>query len=193
MNQTFDATALTDIIGQLEEYANSPRAKERIRELKPYLDEGELRRNMRDTTQARQMLDLLGTPPLPAMEQVEHLVEKAVLGELLLPEEMEAIGMFLAAVKRMQAYLERGKQHQIPAAYYSENLIPLTELREEIERSVRHGQIDDHASGNLWGIRKELRALEEKIKERRKPCLNLRKSTWRRSLWSPGTTGSACR
>ena len=98
MNHTFDAVAFTEIIEQLAEYANSPQAKEKIRNLQPYLDEGELKRNMRDTTQARQMLDLLGTPPLPVMEQIGHIVEKAVLGELLLPEEMEEVGMFLAAV-----------------------------------------------------------------------------------------------
>ena len=86
MNHTFDAVAFTEIIEQLAEYANSPQAKEKIRNLQPYLDEGELKRNMRDTTQARQMLDLLGTPPLPVMEQIGHIVEKAVLGELLLPE-----------------------------------------------------------------------------------------------------------
>lgn len=175
MNQTFDAVAFTEILEQLAGYANSLQAKEKIYNLVPYLDEGELRRNMRDTTQARQMLDLLGTPPLPMMEQVGHLVEKAVLGELLLPEEMEEIGMFLAAVRRMQSYLERGKTHRIPAAYYSENLQPLTELKEEINRSIRHGQIDDHASGALWGIRKDLRVLEEKIKVKAEALLKTQK------------------
>lgn len=175
MNHTFEVLGFTEIIEQLAEFANSPQAKEQITALTPYLDEGELRRHMRDTTQAREMLDLLGTPPLPAMEQVEHIVEKAVLGELLLPEEMEETGMFLAAVKRMQAYLERGKMHQIPAAYYCDNLDPLTGLREEIERSVRHGRIDDHASGVLWGIRKELRLLNEKIREKAENLLKTQK------------------
>ena len=175
MDQTFDATAFTEIIEQLAGYANSPGAKEQIRGLRPYLDEGELKRHIRDTTQARKMLDLLGTPPLPVMEQMGHILEKAVLGELLLPEEMESAGMFLAAVSRMQAYLDRGKMHRIPAAYYSENLYPLTELKEEIERSVRHGRIDDHASGTLWGIRKEIRILEEKIKDKAENLLKTQK------------------
>ena len=80
MNHTFDAVAFTEIIEQLAEYANSPQAKEKIRNLQPYLDEGELKRNMRDTTQARQMLDLLGTPPLPAMEQIGILWKRQCLG-----------------------------------------------------------------------------------------------------------------
>jgi len=107
INQTFEALAFTEILKQLEEYANSPMAKERIRALSPYLEEGELRRQMRDTTQARQMLDLLGNPPLPMMEQAEHLLEKAVLGELLLAEEMEEIGLFLTAVGRIPIHIIR--------------------------------------------------------------------------------------
>ena len=175
INQTFEALAFTEILKQLEEYANSPMAKERIRALSPYLEEGELRRQMRDTTQARQMLDLLGNPPLPMMEQAEHLLEKAVLGELLLAEEMEEIGLFLTAVGRMQSYLERGREHRIPAAYYSDNLMPLTELREEIQRSIRGGRIDDHASGTLRDIRRELSVLEEKIKEKAESLLKSQK------------------
>ena len=175
INQTFEALAFTEILKQLEEYANSPMAKERIRALSPYLEEGELRRQMRDTTQARQMLDLLGNPPLPRMEQAEHLLEKAVLGELLLAEEMEEIGLFLTAVGRMQSYLERGREHRIPAAYYSDNLMPLTELREEIQRSIRGGRIDDHASGTLRDIRRELSVLEEKIKEKAESLLKSQK------------------
>ena len=38
MNHTFDAVAVTEIIEQLAEYANSPQAKEKIRNLQPYLD-----------------------------------------------------------------------------------------------------------------------------------------------------------
>lgn len=175
MKQTFDAVAFTEILKQLEEYANSPLTKEKIRNLGPYLEEGELRRNMRDTTQARQMLDLLGTPPLPVMEQAGLLLDKAVLGELLLPGEIEEIGLFLTAVGRMQSYLGRGMEHHIPAAYYSENLALLPELKEEISRSVRSGRIDDYASAPLRDIRRALLALEEKIKERAESLLKSQK------------------
>lgn len=172
MNKTFETLGYAcplgydEILNRLKERANSTPAKNMIGKLRPYMSESELRRNMNDTTQARQLLDLVGMPPIPAMEHVELFLDKAVMGELLLPGELEQTGTFLAAVKRMQGYLEKGKAFQIPAAYYNENLVLMEELREEIERSIRCGQIDDHASGLLRDIRRDLLLLEEKIKNK---------------------------
>ena len=96
MNGTFEAykTVAFDIIReQLADLANSAEAREMARGLVPCMEEGELRRSMRDTTQARQMLELAGTPPMPAMEHTAEFVARSVRGELLTPEEMEEIGM----------------------------------------------------------------------------------------------------
>ena len=92
MNGTFEAykTVAFDIIReQLADLANSAEAREMARGLVPCMEEGELRRSMRDTTQARQMLELAGTPPMPAMEHTAEFVARSVRGELLTPEEME--------------------------------------------------------------------------------------------------------
>lgn len=166
MDKNLQTLEFHKIIESLTEYANSGRAKEMIRNLEPFLSELELRKNLSDTTQARQMLDKIGTPPLPAMENVEILLEKAVRYELLAPEELEQMGTFLAAVKRMKGYLERGKAYRISLAYYEENLEPLDAVQEELSRCVRYGQIDDHASATLYGLRREIRRLEEKIREK---------------------------
>ena len=62
-----------------------------------HLSETELRKQQRDTTQARAMIELAGTPPIPAMEHVEEYLQKAVRGDMLLPEQLEETGMFLSA------------------------------------------------------------------------------------------------
>ena len=85
MNGTFEAykTVAFDIIReQLADLANSAEAREMARGLVPCMEEGELRRSMRDTTQARQMLELAGTPPMPAMEHTAEFVARSVRGEL---------------------------------------------------------------------------------------------------------------
>ena len=43
-------------------------AKKEIEELQPYLSENELRARMRETSQARQMLEGWGNPPLVSLE-----------------------------------------------------------------------------------------------------------------------------
>lgn len=175
MNQTFYVTGYKEIITRLEECANSEQAKGMLRNLKPYLSEPELKKNIRDTTQAREMLDKVGTPPVPAMEQIESNLNKAVSGELLSPEEIEQMGEFLAEVSRMKNYLERGKILQISLAYYCENLEVPDDLRQEIEHTVRGGMVEDSASSCLRQLRKELIITEEKIKQKAESILRTQK------------------
>lgn len=175
MNKTFETLGFYEIIEKLKELANSAQAKRMAEELKPYIQESQLRRNLNDTTQARQLLDFLGMPPIPAMESMEQSLEKTVKGELLIPEELEETGTFLAAVKRMKGYLLKGTAYQIPAAYYNENLVLMEELREEIERSIRSGQIDDYASGLLKNIRRDLQLLEDKIQNKAESIMKTQK------------------
>lgn len=175
MNQTFYVTGYKEIITRLEECANSEQAKGMLRNLKPYLSEPELKKNIRDTTQAREMLDKVGTPPVPAMEQIESNLNKAVSGELLSPEEIEQMGEFLAEVSRMKNYLERGKILQISLAYYCENLEVPDDLRQAIEHTVRGGMVEDSASSCLRQLRKELIITEEKIKQKAESILRTQK------------------
>ena len=175
MNKNMTILAFNEIIDRLTEYAGTKQAKEMIQNLVPFLSEMELRKNMRDTTQARQMLDAVGTPPVPAMENMEELIDKAVRYELLTPEELEQTGMFLVAVKRMKDYLERGKVLQISLAFYEENLILLEELARELERCVRNGQIDDYASPALQDVRRKIQFAEDKIKEKAEGLLRTQK------------------
>lgn len=176
MKQTFEKLDYDQILDQLMLNANTMQAKEMASNLRPYTSELELRKNLRDTTQARQLLEEAGTPPIPIMEHVEGDIGKAVKGELLSPERIEQIGTFLAAVKRLKTYLEIGKEKNINLAFYSDNLICQEDLRREIERSIRGGKIDDYASNTLRGIRKQILLMEEKIKEKAESILRTNKS-----------------
>lgn len=166
MNQTFELLGFYQILEQLKEYANTMQAKEIISNLAPYLSKRKLTKQLRDTTQARQLLELIGSPPLPVMEHIEDYIDIAAKGELLFVEQMEQIGMFLVAVKRLKAYLDKGKDAQIGLAFYSDDLIVHAELQEAIERSIRYGKIDDNATKELRDIRRGLQELEEKIREK---------------------------
>lgn len=152
------------IINQLNEQAITKQAKEKLEDLTSFLSENELRTALRDTTEARTVLDRLGTPPIPAMEGMDTLLSAAVKGEMLLAEELERIGVSLSAVKRLREFLNRGKSLSVGLVYQAEELDDLEEVREEIFKSVRGGQIDDYASDALRGIRRNLLILNDRIK-----------------------------
>lgn len=176
MNRFLEMTGYYNIIEQLQEYTLCAQAKEMAAHLEPLLSERELRKQLRDTSQARKMLDCLGTPPLFRMERIEEYLEKAAIGELLLPEQIEQVGGFLISVKRLKAYLERGRDMQIGLAFYSDNLTETEELAQEIIGAVRGGRIEDGASVLLRDIRRQLQLLEEKISEKAERSLRTNKA-----------------
>lgn len=176
MQTAFEITGFHDILQQLSDLAVTENAKKAALTLKPFLQELTLRKQLSDTVQAREMLEFLGTPPLPAMEQTQSNILRADAGELLLAEEIEAIGNFLSSVRRMLQYLDRGCDRQISLAFYRENLHALPELYEEILRCIRNGRVDDAASPLLRDVRRKCILLEEKIREKAEAVLRSQKS-----------------
>ena len=170
-NKSLETIGYYNILEKLRECTSTEKAGERILEMQPILSETDLRKLLRDTTQARAMLELSVTPPIPAMEHVEEYLQKAVKGNMLMPEQLEEIGMFLSAVRRLKSYLQRGEEGRISLAFYNRNLIFPEELQEEIERCIRSGRVDDHASAYLKDIRKQIQFLEEKVSERAERAL----------------------
>lgn len=171
MNDSLKLIGYNEITDQLKTHAVTTQAKDRCGALTPYLSETELKKNLRETSQARRMLDLYGAPPLPLMEQVEAHLEKALVGELLLPEQIAQVGDFLVGVRRLKNYLDKGRQSQIGIAFYGENLSLLEELCGEIERCIRIDTIDDYASPSLREIRRQIQLLGEKIREKAERAL----------------------
>lgn len=175
-NRTLSTLEFDKMIEELTSRANTAQAREQIRKLTPYLEENELLRNLRETDQAREMLDKIGLPPIPVMEHVEEYLEKAVKGDLVTPQELESIGSFLTAIKRMDDYLERGKVHQLSIAYYNQDLTCMEDLRENIARCIRNGQVDDYATSVLKDIRRDLQLLETKIQDKAENLVRTQKS-----------------
>lgn len=171
-NQSLETIGYYEIIEKLAECAVTNQAKEKIQDITPLLSEAKLRKEMRETTQAKEMTELLGLPPLPAMAHIEAYVDKAVIGELLMPEQLEEMGLFLNAVRRLKLYLTKGEEQQIQLAFYNENLCLPAELKDDIERCIRAGQIDDYASSYLKDIRRQLQLTETKLNEKAEKALN---------------------
>ena len=103
------------------EFALTEFAKREIDGITPYLSEQELAARMRETTQARKMIEGWGNPPLVSMEGIRQWFELARKGECLTPGQLEEIEMALVAVGRLKGYLTRCRQQEIPLAYYDEN------------------------------------------------------------------------
>lgn len=159
------------VLEQLKGYAFSESAKDQIDKMEPLLSELALKKHLEDTTQARKMTELYGTPPLPSMNHMTEYIDKAAREALLLPEELEEIGLFLNSVRRLKAYLQKGEEQRISLAFYNQNLEALEDLAEEIHNCIRNRRVDDYASPYLKDLRKQILLLNEKISEKAERAL----------------------
>lgn len=141
-------------------------AKRAIEEMRPILSETELAAKLRETAEAREMLEQCGTPPLVSLEGIRELFAAAGKGLCLTPAQLEKIGMALTAVGRMKEYLCRGKSQGIPLAYYEENLDPLDPLRERLRFQIWNEQVADGASKLLKGLRGDIMRTEDRMREK---------------------------
>lgn len=141
-------------------------AKEMIRETGISFSERELKKKLKDTTDARDLLEKLGTPPLQNLSEIKEVLTAAERGDCLTPYQFERVEKVLAAVKRLKDYLGRGKQYQNSLAWYEENLDAVSELRDEICSIIRNGAVDDYASKELGQIRSQIVKCEEQMKQK---------------------------
>ncbi len=150
-------------------------AKEKIRETSLYFSENELRKQLRDTTDARFLVEKLGTPPLQNISEIREVLLIAEKGDCLTSYQLERVEKVLVAIKRLKDYLARGKIYGNSLAYYDENLNLLSELREEICSKIRNGAVDDFASKKLKQIREQIIKCEEQMKQKAEQILRSNK------------------
>ncbi len=141
-------------------------AYQKIEEARFILAEPQLRKELKDTTDARELIEKLGAPPLQSVTEIKDVMEIAKKGDCLTPYQLEKVGMILSAVSRLKDYLERGKVYENSLAYYEENLDGVEELREEIARQIRYEKVDDFASKELSSLRMQIAKKTEDMKQK---------------------------
>ena len=163
------------VIEQLETFANTEKAKEQIRGLRPSLSETEVKASLRTTTEARIMLEKCGTPPVTTLSEIPELILIAEKGGCLTPEQLQKIAVNLTTVRRLKDYLNRGKAYDIGLPYYEENLDPLDEIREEISAKIRGDRVDDYASKLLKSLREGIDRTESRMREKADVAIRVNK------------------
>lgn len=161
INQQIEFDKIKELWAEL---ALTDDAKEKIKETSWCLSETELRMLLKETTDARDMIEKLGTPPLQNVSGIKEVIQIVEKGQCLTPFQLERVEKVLAAIRRLKDYLARGKQYENSLAYYDENLEPLSDLSDEIVAKIRNGAVDDYASKELLQIRGKIIKCEEQMK-----------------------------
>ena len=141
-------------------------AKEKIKDTVPSMSENELIARQRETSEARELLEKSGNPPLVSLRGIRECIQTAAKGGCLSISQLEDMEKSLVAVMRLKNYLSCCKQWEISLAYYDENLDCLDHLKETINMQIRNGRIDDNASKDLKSFRDEIEQNERCMREK---------------------------
>lgn len=191
MNQTEKILEFDKIKEIWSALALTDSAKREIQEAAPVLSEVELRARLRETTEAKTMMEEMGTPPLSAMEGVRELMNVAERGDCLTAAQLERAESALTAVKRLKDYLNRCKALELSLPWYEQNLDELEEIRETIHVRIRNGAVDDYASKLLHELRSGIVRIEEKMKEKAEAVIRSNKECMSDSF-SVNRSGHLC-
>lgn len=146
--------------------AITAKAKEQIADAWIILDESKLKRELKDTTDAKELIEKLGNPPLQDVSEIMEILEASKKGDCLTPYQLERVQGILTVLDRLSSYLKRGQQYQNSLSFYDESLFSGEELRETISEQIRGERVDDHASKTLFDIRMKIQQSEEEMKQK---------------------------
>jgi dsDNA-specific endonuclease/ATPase MutS2 len=170
-----NALEFNRITEMLTENAVSENARKKLLELKPILSEREVKARIKDTTEARKILDHIGSAPLASMKDIGMLLELAEKGAMLIPEQLTQIGLFINACRRMKGFLKRAESLGVDIAGYGGSISELAHLCNEIQNNIRNNAVDDGASKELKDIRRKIEQTNSDMKSKLESLLRSKK------------------
>ncbi|MEW8959888.1 MAG: endonuclease MutS2 [Moorella sp. (in: firmicutes)] len=165
MNKTYLKLELDKVLLRLEEKCLSSLGVELVRTLEPVRDLEEVRRRIKATSEAEEVLRRY--PDLPfSIYDVRPQLARAAVGGILEGEELLRIVATLKNGRRVRRYLLglEGRRPIITAI--AERIGEFRELEKAIEQAVGpDGEVVDQATPRLYSLRQQILKIQERIKE----------------------------
>ena len=157
---------LPAVLELLAAEASSESAKERCRALTPSDDRAEVLRRLSETSAAKQMMVLRGSPSFSGAKDVRGQLARADMSGVLNTRELLDIASLLQCARLVRAYGEGEESENSPLGVLFRSLSANRYLEERITTAVvGEDEIADAASAELADIRRKLRVANAKVRE----------------------------
>ncbi|HZG78288.1 MAG TPA: DNA mismatch repair protein MutS [Paenibacillus sp.] len=185
MNErTYARLEYTQVVERLTAYAVTYLGKAQAEKLQPMTELAAVRSLLAETAEAAELLRLGASVPLPSLEGMEHVFQLIGTGYVFAEPDFGAIQTFLTGCGQLRRYMDGKKQQAPRVTSYANSLYDLADVRREIDRCIRHGRVDDAASGELAKIRKRILIAEDRMKKRLDALMTKHKSILQEAIVS---------
>lgn len=171
----------TKIRHRLAGYAITEMGADKCRELRPYQDFSEVSRALEETEEAVVMLRFLGGQPLTAFGDVREQLSLAQKGAALSPRALLDVAGCLRAARTARSALVKEREDTPILTGLASRLTTLPSVEQEITNAIlSEEEIADRASAELYQIRRQIRGVGEKMREKLNSMI--RSSTFAKNL-----------
>ncbi len=157
---------LPSVLEMLAEECVSDGAKDAARALRPSADIETVRVLQKETTDAKAMMVLNGSPSFSSVKSVGGALRRAVAGGMLNTRELLDIAGVLRSARGAAAYADGNNMETGAVGYLFSSLRGNKYLEEKITNSIiGDNEIADSASSELADIRRSMRTAGEKVRQ----------------------------
>ena len=164
--KSLNTLELPTVLEMLAREAVSDSAKELAQGLTPSADAAEVRRRLAETSAARKMMILRGSPSFSGVKDVRASLQRADLGGSLNTRELLDVARVLQAARLVSGYLGDKNEDKTPIDYLFHSLHANKYLEEKINTSIiGDDEIADGASPELANLRRQMRAAAARARD----------------------------
>lgn len=164
--KTYTTLEFYKVKERIMDFALSEQARERIHRLVPSTDEVKIKNWLKETTEARAIIQKSASAPLSSLSGMERVMGALKKGYLLQPDQLTQIWNLLDSGMKLIRFMKDKETLAPLVSTYAHSISGLSDLAEEIQRCIYQGQVADTASKALAKARKKVMALEAKIKDK---------------------------
>lgn len=155
------------IVARVAERTVTIRGRELAEALAPTSDVDEVKNELALTDDAVGVLRQAQSVPFGGIRDLRHVVGRARVGGGLSGEELLAVGSTLRAVRLMKGFFADFPGETGALSGWAQSLVVLRTVEFSIERAIDdNGSVKDDASDKLGQLRREIRLLQSRIKDR---------------------------
>ncbi|MBE6024716.1 MAG: DNA mismatch repair protein MutS [Cellulosilyticum sp.] len=175
MNRAKEILEFGKILERLSECAVSEKVKKQVLDLDMILNEKILKDKIKETSEARRIIDSLGMPPISSMQDIDQVIKEVEIGTMLEPSMLINVASFAKGTRQMKRYLQRAEYLECELAFYGRGFYSMEELEEEIDRSIRNNEVSSDASSILRNIRRNIELKKENMKTKLEQIIKAKK------------------
>ena len=166
IKKSLNSLELPKILNILSSFAYSETAKLLAENLQPCVDIDDVNKALLETTAALEISTLRGYPSFLGLTDISEALSRADLGGTLTIKEILHIGTLARLARNIKNFYSSGKEVSTCLDDYFFFIKELRPLEKKIEDCIiSEDEISDHASPELFHIRKSIKNENAKIKE----------------------------